>query len=81
MYLEIITPDKKVFAGKVNVIQVPGSKGLFEVLEYHAPIISTLEKGKVKIVEGNTESFFHIQGGVIEVKDNHVIILAESIIK
>ena len=81
MYLEIITPDKKVFAGKVNVIQVPGSKGLFEVLEYHAPIISTLEKGKVKIVEGNTESFFHIQGGVIEVKDNHVIILAETIIK
>ena len=81
MYLEIITPDKKVFAGKVNVIQVPGSKGLFEVLEYHAPIISTLEKGKVKIVEGNTESFFQIQGGVIEVKDNHVIILAETIIK
>ena len=81
MYLEIITPDKIVFAGKVNVIQVPGSKGLFEVLEYHAPIISTLEKGRVKIVEGNTESFFQIQGGVIEVKDNHVIILAETIIK
>ncbi|MGE0089748.1 MAG: ATP synthase F1 subunit epsilon [Bacteroidales bacterium] len=81
MYLEIITPDKKVFAGKVNVVQVPGSKGLFEVLEYHAPIISTLEKGRVKIVEGNTESFFQIQGGVIEVKDNHVIILAETIIK
>jgi len=81
MYLEIITPDKKVFAGKVNVVQVPGSKGLFEVLEYHAPIISTLEKGRVKIVEGNTESFFQIQGGVIEVKDNHVIILAESIIQ
>jgi len=50
-------------------------------LEYHAPIISTLEKGRVKIVEGNTESFFQIQGGVIEVKDNHVIILAESIIQ
>lgn len=80
MYLEIITPDKKVYAGKVNVVQIPGSKGLFEVLEYHAPIISTLEKGRVKIVEGNTESFFHIQGGVIEVKDNHVVILAESII-
>lgn len=80
MFLEIITPDKKVYSGKVNVVQVPGSKGLFEVLEYHAPIISTLEKGRVKIVEGNTESFFNIQGGVIEVKDNHVVILAESII-
>ncbi len=81
MYLEIITPDKKIFTGKVNVVQVPGSKGLFEVLEYHAPLISTLEKGRIKIVEGNTESFFQIQGGVIEVKDNHVIILAETINK
>ncbi|OFX85893.1 MAG: ATP synthase F1 subunit epsilon [Bacteroidetes bacterium GWF2_33_16] len=81
MFLEIITPDKKVFTGKVNVVQVPGSNGLFEILEYHAPIISTLEKGRVKIVEGNTESFYQIQGGVIEVKDNHVIILAESIIQ
>jgi F-type H+-transporting ATPase subunit epsilon len=79
MQLEIITPDKKVYSGKVNVVQVPGTKGLFEVLEYHAPIISTLEKGRVKIVEGSDESFFHIDGGVIEVKNNRVIILAESI--
>ena len=79
MHLEIITPDKKVFSGKVNVVQVPGTKGLFEVLEYHAPIISTLEKGRVKIVEGSAESFFQIDGGVIEVKNNQVIILAESI--
>ncbi|HAN18912.1 MAG: ATP synthase F1 subunit epsilon [Bacteroidetes bacterium GWC2_33_15] len=80
MFLEIITPDKKVYSGKVNVVQVPGSKGLFEVLEYHAPIISTLEKGRVKIVEGNTELFFNINGGIIEVKGNNVIILAESIV-
>ena len=79
MHLEIITPDKKVFSGKVNVVQVPGTKGLFEVLEYHAPIISTLEKGRIKIVEGSSESFFQIDGGVIEVKNNNVIILAESI--
>ena len=79
MYLEIITPDKKVYSGKVNSVQVPGSKGSFAVLEYHAPIISTLEKGKVKIVEKGSESFFEIGGGIIEVKDNIVIILAESI--
>ena len=79
MYLEIITPDKKVYSGKVTSVQVPGSKGSFAVLEYHAPIISTLEKGKVKIVEKGTESFFEISGGVIEVKDNIIIILAESI--
>ncbi|MBI9054784.1 MAG: ATP synthase F1 subunit epsilon [Bacteroidales bacterium] len=79
MYLEIITPDKKVFSGTINLVQVPGSKGLFEVLEYHAPIISTLEKGRVKVVERGSETFFEISGGVIEVKDNKVIILAESI--
>lgn len=79
MYLEIITPDNKIFSGKVNAVQVPGSKGSFEVLEYHAPIISTLEKGKIKVIEGGTESFYDISGGVIEVKDNNVIILAESV--
>jgi len=79
MYLEIITPDKIVFSGKINMVQVPGSKGSFEVLDYHAPIISTLEKGRIKVVERGTETFFEISGGVIEVKDNKIIILAESI--
>jgi F-type H+-transporting ATPase subunit epsilon len=79
MYLEIITPDKKVFSGQINLIKVPGTKGSFEVLEYHAPIISTLEKGTIKVVDRGAESFFEITGGVIEVKDNNIIILAESI--
>lgn len=79
MYLEIITPDKKIFSGKVNAVQVPGTKGSFMVLEYHAPIISTLEQGRVKIVEGSAESFFFISGGIVEVKNNDVIILAESV--
>lgn len=81
MYLEIITPDKKIFSGKIDSVQVPGSKGSFAVLEYHAPIISTLEKGRVKVIERGAESFFEINGGTIEVKDNIVIILAESVIK
>ncbi len=79
MYLEIITPDKKIFSGVINLVQVPGSKGSFAVLEYHAPIISTLGKGRIKVVERGTESFFEISGGVIEVKNNNVIILAESV--
>ena len=79
MYLEIITPDKKIFSGKINSVQVPGTKGSFAVLEYHAPIISTLEKGKIKVVERGAESFYKISGGTIEVKDNEVIILAESV--
>ena len=80
MFLEIVTPDKKIFSGKVNSVQVPGSKGSFAVLEFHAPIISILEKGRIKITEGSAESFYEISGGVVEVKDNNVIILAESVL-
>ena len=79
MYLEIITPDKKVFSGTINSVQVPGSKGSFAILEYHAPIISTLEKGLVKVDDRGSETLFEISGGMIEVKDNKVIILAESV--
>ncbi|PLX15469.1 MAG: ATP synthase F1 subunit epsilon [Marinilabiliales bacterium] len=81
MYLEIITPDKKVFSGNINSVRVPGSMGSFAVLEHHAPIISTLEKGNIRVVERGAESFYKISGGIIEVKDNHVIILAESVEK
>ena len=79
MYLEIITPDKKIFSGEISTVQVPGSKGSFSVLEYHAPIISTLENGRIKVVERGAETFYQISGGIIEVKDNKVYILAESV--
>ena len=79
MLLEIITPDKKLFTGEVKLIQVPGTKGSFEILKNHAPIISTLEQGTIKIIDQqNHEEFFDIPGGVIEVKKNKVIILSES---
>jgi F-type H+-transporting ATPase subunit epsilon len=79
MYLEIITPDKKVFEGEVKLIQLPGSKGGFEILKNHAPIISTLEKGTIKIIEKNGEErLFEVDGGVIENKSNKIIVLVES---
>ena len=78
MHLDIITPDKNVFEGEVSLVQVPGSKGSFEVLDNHAPIISSLEKGKIRIKpKGEDEQYFDVDGGVIEVKNNKVIILAE----
>ncbi|MGW8315555.1 MAG: ATP synthase F1 subunit epsilon [Bacteroidales bacterium] len=79
MLLEIIAPDRKLFQGEVDLIQVPGSKGSFEILRNHAPIISTLEPGQIKIVDqkGST-SFFDIGGGVIEAKNNKIIVLAET---
>ena len=79
MHLEIITPDKKIFDGEVKLIQLPGSKGGFEILKNHAPIISTLEKGTIKIKDkNNKEHFFNIDGGVIENKSNKIIVLVES---
>ncbi len=79
MYLEIITPDKKVFEGEVTAVTVPGSKGTFQMLNNHAPIISTLINGKVKIkTSGKGEESFEVKGGVVEMLNNKVIILAES---
>jgi F-type H+-transporting ATPase subunit epsilon len=82
MLLEILTPDKKVFSEEIKLIQVPGTNGKFEVLKNHAPIVSTLENGKIKIIamDGN-KTFFNIQKGVIEVLKNKVIVLAEKIIE
>jgi F-type H+-transporting ATPase subunit epsilon len=79
MLLEIIAPDKKIYSGEVDLVQVPGSKGSFEILKNHAPIISTLEAGKIKIVDlkGGT-TFYNVEGGVIEAKNNKIIVLAET---
>jgi len=80
MKIEIITPDKKVFDGDVKSVRVPGKKGSFQVLKDHAPIISTLENGTVFMIDfdGN-EKKFEISGGVIEVKANKIILLADSV--
>jgi F-type H+-transporting ATPase subunit epsilon len=78
--VEIITPDLTIFTGdNVTLIQLPGIDGSFEVLNNHAPLISVLQKGKVKVINtGEKEPlFFDINGGVIEVVNNKVLVLAE----
>jgi F-type H+-transporting ATPase subunit epsilon len=78
MNLEIITPDKSVYTGEVSLVQLPGIDGSFEVLDNHAPLISVLKKGKIKIKDSSgQEQFFEVNGGVIEVLKNKVLILAE----
>ena len=80
MFLEIITPEKTIFSGEINLIKVPGSKGSFEVLKNHAPLISTLEKGDIKVLTNtDEEKHFNIDGGVIEVRDNKIIVLGEFV--
>ena len=80
MKIEIITPDKKVFDGEIRSVRVPGKKGSFQVLKDHAPIVSTLEKGAVIMVDNTgRELRYQISSGVIEVKMNMIILLAESV--
>jgi F-type H+-transporting ATPase subunit epsilon len=78
MILEIITPEKKVFEGEVISVQFPGTDGKFEVLNNHAPIITSLIKGDIRVIDNNNNnSKFPINGGVIEMQNNKIIVLAE----
>ena len=78
MQLEIITPDKKLFSGPVESVQLPGTQGSFGILNNHAPIISSLQKGTIKVVtDKKATEQFQINGGIIEMKENKVVILAE----
>jgi F-type H+-transporting ATPase subunit epsilon len=75
--LEIITPEKRLFDGKVKLVQVPGEKGSFEILKNHAPIISTLAKGTIRVItESDNQQLIDIVSGIIEVKANIISILA-----
>lgn len=80
MQLDVLTPDKKVFSGEAVAVKLPGSEGSFEVLNNHAPIISTLDKGYISIRTGGEEKKFLVDGGIVEVLNNKIIVLAESVI-
>lgn len=78
MQIEITTPDKTVFEGSCSLAQIPGVDGLFEILENHAPMIALLGSGKMKLKdESDQYHYFDINGGVLEVKENFVKVLAE----
>ncbi|MRR22823.1 ATP synthase F1 subunit epsilon [bacterium] len=82
MKIEIITPDRNIYSGEVHSVRVPGKKGSFQVLKDHAPVISTLDAGPVIIAdEQDAEIRFEITGGVIEVKKNRIILLADSAVQ
>lgn len=78
MKVQIITPDKNVFSGEMQLAQFPGLDGSFAVMDRHAPMISALKKGRIKLKDyRNEEKFFNIRGGVVEVNNNNVLVLAE----
>ncbi len=82
MTLEILTPEKKIFSGEVYGVQLPGITGLFEVLDRHAPIVSALKNGKLKILmdKTNTNSYT-IQSGFVEVLNNKATVLVEGAVE
>lgn len=92
MYLEIISPEATVFTGEVEALTLPGTKGSFQLLENHAPIVSTLQAGVVKIKGsitlgesvkdlfesvGKDETFFSITSGTVEMRNNKIILLSD----
>lgn len=80
MNLEILTPEKKLYSGEVYGVQMPGISGSFEVLEKHAPLVSALKPGRLKILKDkqNHLANFDIQGGFVEVLNNKVTVLVEG---
>ncbi|NQW26825.1 MAG: ATP synthase F1 subunit epsilon [Flammeovirgaceae bacterium] len=86
MLIEIVTPDEKIFEGEVSSAIFPGSHGSFQILNNHAALVSTLGKGEikfVKVINNNKSEEIQIQvdGGVVEVLNNKVTVLAEKVIK
>lgn len=78
MNLEITTPDETLFKGEVMLIQLPGIDGSFEIMDNHAPLISVLKKGIIKIkINSEDEDYYEVKGGVVEVLENKVLVLAE----
>jgi F-type H+-transporting ATPase subunit epsilon len=80
MYLEILTPEKKVFEGNVLSATFPGSDGSFQVLDHHAPLISLLKEGVVEYKSKDANQSLQITGGVVEVLKNKVVLLADGIV-
>ncbi|GGZ34262.1 hypothetical protein GCM10007049_29520 [Echinicola pacifica] len=80
MHLEIITPDKKVFQGEVQQATFPGASGAFQVLKNHAPLVSALAKGTVTYTTNDGVQSLVVDGGVVEVRENEIILLAEKVV-
>ena len=80
MTLEILTPEKKLFSGEVYGVQMPGISGSFEVLDKHAPLVSALKAGRVKVLRDKQHhsTSYDIQGGFVEVLNNKVTVLVEG---
>ena len=80
MILEIITPEKKIFNGTVDSVILPGKNGSFQLLKDHASMVSTLKKGDLVYEIDGKKEILLVDGGVLEVSDNKVLVLAEAVL-
>ena len=82
MELEILTPERKIYSGEVYGIQLPGITGSFEILEKHAPLVSALGKGAMKVlVDKSSNTLYEVSGGFVEVLNNKVTVLVEKAVE
>lgn len=78
MKVTITKPDSNLYEGEAKLLQLPGTGGVFEILNHHAPIISALTKGTLRmVINDNDTKSFQIRGGVVQCHDNQVLILVQ----
>jgi F-type H+-transporting ATPase subunit epsilon len=77
LQLEIVTPERQAYADEVDAVYCPGTEGEFGVLPHHAPLLSTLGVGELRIQKGGTEEYFAIAGGFVQVRPDKVVVMAE----
>jgi F-type H+-transporting ATPase subunit epsilon len=75
---EIVSQDRAVFQGDVDIVVLPGTDGEFGVLPHHAPVLTTLKYGVIKVRHGDKEELFTVAGGVVEVQPDIVTVLADA---
>jgi len=80
MKLEIITPEQNVFSGEVDVVTLPGKEGQFQILKNHAPLVSTLQTGDLVYEAAGKKETIVVDGGVVQVLNNKVLVLADGIV-
>jgi F-type H+-transporting ATPase subunit epsilon len=91
MFIEIVSPEKTIYTGDVSSVFLPGTEGFFQVLDNHAPIVSTLKKGTIELKgefnsdlsqnlnlkNGSSKASLDIESGVVEMRNNKLIILVD----
>jgi F-type H+-transporting ATPase subunit epsilon len=78
LLLEIVTPERLAYSDTVDAVVLPGSEGELGVLPHHAPLISTLGVGELRIRKGGSEDSFAIVGGFLQVRPDKVVVMAET---